>query len=61
MSLPLRLGATLCLLLLAACGEDPMEACMKQGLGAKAEGGASRGEYIKAREKVRQDCERRLH
>ncbi len=56
-----RLAALLCLLMLSACGEDPMEACMKKGLGSLTENGASRGEYIKARDKVRQDCERRLH
>ena len=49
-----------CLLTLSACTEDPMEACMKKGLGGMADNGASRGEYIKARDKVRQDCERRL-
>ncbi len=56
-----RLAPLLCLLMLAACSEDPMEACMKKGLGGLADNGASRGEYIKARDKVRQDCERRLH
>jgi hypothetical protein len=55
-----RLFALLCLLSLAACGEDPMEACMKQALAGKAEG-SSRGEYIKAREKARLDCERRFN
>ena len=51
----------LCLLSLSACSEDPMEACMKKGLSGMADGGASRGEYIKARERVRLDCERRLN
>lgn len=56
-----RLVAVLSLLVLAACSEDPMEACMKQGLGNQADEGGSRGAYIKAREKVRLECERRLH
>ena len=55
------IGTVLCLLALAACSEDPMEACMKRGLGGIADDGASRGEYIKARERVRLDCERRLN
>ncbi len=54
-----RLGISICLSLLAACSEDPMEACMKQGLGSIAGDGATRGDYVKAREKVRAECERR--
>lgn len=61
MTMMTRLGAVLCVLLLAACSDDPMEACMKKGLGSLAADGASRGEYVKAREKVRLDCERSLH
>ena len=49
------------LLGLGACSTDPMEACMKQGLERKlpADGG-DRGAYIKAREQVRMECERKL-
>ena len=54
-------AACCCLLSLAACGEDPMQACMTKGLAGKSEQGLSRGEYIKARERVRLDCERRLN
>ena len=48
-------------ILLSACSSDPMEACMKQGLEKKlsADGG-DRGAYIKAREQVRMECERKL-
>ncbi len=55
-----RMCAIGCLLLQVACSEDPMEACMQKGLGNAAESG-SRGDYIKAREKVRAECERRLN
>ena len=49
------------LLGIAGCSPDPMEACMKQGLERKlsAEGG-DRGAYIKAREQVRSECEKKL-
>jgi hypothetical protein len=52
---------TVLALLLVACSSDPMEACMKQGLERKLppEGG-DRGAYIKAREQVRMECERKL-
>lgn len=47
--------------LLAACSSDPMEACMKQGLERKLPpDGGDRGAYIKAREQVRMECERKL-
>lgn len=56
----IRVAASVMLvLLMAACSDDPMDACMKRSLGAKAEN-SSRGEYIKAREKARADCERQL-
>jgi len=56
-----RLGAVVLALILCACSVDPMEACMKQGLERKlpADGG-DRGAYIKAREQVRMECERKL-
>ncbi len=47
--------------LLSACSSDPMEACMKQGLEKKLPpDGGDRGAYIKAREQVRLECERKL-
>jgi len=58
----MRLAGVLSLaLILCACSPDPMEACMKQGLERKLppEGG-DRGAYIKAREQVRMECERKL-
>jgi hypothetical protein len=56
-----RAGAFLLALILGACSVDPMEACMKQGLERKlpADGG-DRSAYIKAREQVRMECERKL-
>jgi hypothetical protein len=49
------------LLGLGACSADPMEACMKQGLEKKLPAdGADRGAYIKAREQVRVECEKKL-
>ena len=56
-----RVETLLLALMLCACSADPMEACMKQGLERKlsAEGG-DRGAYIKAREQVRVECERKL-
>ncbi len=60
MAMLCRMCAISCLLLQVACSEDPMEACMQKGLGNAAESG-SRGDYIKAREKVRAECERRLN
>ena len=48
-------------LVLCSCSVDPMEACLKQGMERKlpADGG-DRGAYIKAREQVRMECERKL-
>ncbi len=46
--------------ILCSCAEDPMEACMKSGLSGLSAEGSSRGEYIKARERVRAECERKL-
>ena len=56
-----RVEMVLLALMLCACSADPMEACMKQGLERKlpAEGG-DRGAYIKAREQVKVECERKL-
>ena len=56
-----RVETLLLALMLCACSADPMETCMKQGLERKlsAEGG-DRGAYIKAREQVRVECERKL-
>ena len=56
-----RFTAPALAILLSACSSDPMEACMKQGLEKKlpADGG-DRGAYIKAREQVRMECERKL-
>ena len=56
-----QVGAFLLALIFCACSVDPMEACMKQGLERKlpADGG-DRGAYIKAREQVRMECERKL-
>jgi len=49
------------LLGLGACSTDPMEACMKQGLEKKLPAdGADRGAYIKEREQVRVECEKKL-
>ena len=49
------------LLCLVSCSVDPMEACMKQGLEKKVQAdGADRGAYIKAREQVRVECEKKL-
>ncbi len=46
---------------LASCSVDPMEACMKQGLEKKLPADdANRGAYIKAREQVRVECEKKL-
>jgi hypothetical protein len=48
-------------LMLCACSVDPMEACMKQGLDRKLPAeGADRSAYVKAREQVRMECERKL-
>ncbi len=64
MSSAVSAGVTLALALalaLSACSPDPMEACMKQGLERKLPAdGADRGAYIKAREQVRMECERKL-
>ncbi len=46
---------------LVSCSADPMEVCMKQGLENKLPAdGADRGAYIKAREQVRVECEKKL-
>lgn len=46
---------------LVGCSVDPMEACMKQGLEKQQlADGADRGAYIKAREQVRVECEKKL-
>lgn len=43
------------------CSSDPMEACMRHGLEQKlAPESADRGAYIKARELVRLECEKKL-
>ena len=58
----MRAVLTTCIaLVLCACSADPMETCLKQGLERKlpADGG-DRGAYIKAREQVRMECERKL-
>ena len=39
MTMMTRLGAVLCVLILTACSDDPMEACMKKGLGSLAADG----------------------
>ena len=47
--------------LLAGCSADPMKACMKQGMEKKlSPDGGDRGAYIRAREQVRAECERKL-
>ncbi len=57
----IRLVAAICAaVLLYGCADDPMEACMKRGLSGLSAEGSSRGEYIKARERVRAECERKL-
>ena len=49
------------LMLLAGCSADPMEECMKQGMERKlSPDGGDRAAYIRAREQVRMECERRL-
>jgi hypothetical protein len=49
------------MLCLVGCSVDPMEACMKQGLEKQLPAdGADRGTYIKAREQVRVECEKKL-
>ncbi len=57
-------GLVICLslmLCLVGCSVDPMEACMKQGLEKKLPtDSADRGAYIKAREQVRVECEKKL-
>lgn len=52
-----RIGTLICLLAVAGCGEDPMAACLKQGLAGMDGEGASRGDYVKARV----ECARRLN
>lgn len=48
-------------LVIVGCTADPMEACVKQGLERKLPpDGADRGAYIKAREQVRSECEKKL-
>ena len=49
----------LILLVAAGCSSDAMEACMKQGMDRKLDG-ADRGAYVKARDQVRTECERKL-
>lgn len=49
------------MLCLVGCSVDPMEACMKQGLEKiLSADGVDRGAYIKAREQVRVECEKKL-
>ncbi len=60
----MKAGWVMCIasvVLCGACSVDPMEACLKQGMERKlpADGG-DRGAYIKAREQVRMECERKL-
>ena len=48
-------------LLLSGCSADPMEDCMKQGMERKlSPDSGDRGAYIRAREQVRMECERKL-
>ncbi len=57
----LTLILTLSTVQLTGCAEDPMEACLKQGMERKLPPeGSDRGAYIKAREQVRMECERKL-
>ena len=51
----------LCVSLLSACSEDPMEVCLRTEMERQSPAeGAGRGQYIQAREKIRQECARKL-